>query len=92
MPRLNLRTILWGLALAVIALVGWVGATYAQAPSEWRRWKETRVAAGDTYKWSELAPPPIPEASNFAMASPVRASILGPKAAPELAAPAQASS
>ncbi len=43
----------------------------------WESWKAQRLAMGDRYDWSELAPPPVPDADNFAKEPLIEAAVLG---------------
>jgi len=43
----------------------------------WESWKAGRIALGDRYDWSELAPPPVPDADNFAKEPLVEAAVTG---------------
>ncbi|MBI3131529.1 MAG: hypothetical protein HYZ13_09405 [Acidobacteria bacterium] len=86
LPKLNLRTFLWVTICSVVSLMGWLGYDYARGPEDWRAWKKAREAKGETFKWSELAPPPIPDEENFAMAFVVRESMVGSNASPGMKA------
>ncbi len=43
----------------------------------WESWKAQRLAMGDRYDWSELAPPMIPDADNFAKEPLIEAAVTG---------------
>lgn len=43
----------------------------------WEKWKAERIAKGDRYDWSDLVPPAVPDADNFAKEPMVEAAITG---------------
>lgn len=43
----------------------------------WETWKAQRLALGDRYDWPELAPPPVPDADNFAKEPLIEAAVTG---------------
>lgn len=43
----------------------------------WESWKAQRLAMGDRYDWSELAPPPVSDEDNFAKAPLIEAAVTG---------------
>lgn len=82
MARVTLRKIMWLFLAALIGLAGWMGVTYATGPRAWRNWKAAREAKGETFRWSELAPPPIPDDQNAAMHPAIQSSMVGREASP----------
>jgi len=81
---LTLRKFVWLFLATLLGLAGWMGISYASASREWRKWKAAREAKGETFRWSELAPPPIPDERNAAMHPALQASIVGKEASPLL--------
>ncbi len=53
---------------------------FSNAKQDWLAWKSERMAMGDRFKWSQLAPPDVLDEENFAKAPFVAAAILGKEA------------
>jgi len=64
-------------ACAILAIAGGLLVDNARGKQQWQAWKAQRIALGDRFEWSELAPPAIPDAENFAMAPLVAGAVLG---------------
>jgi hypothetical protein len=57
---------LLAIAVAVLALVAWVGGSYLSSKGAVTRYKEQLRAAGEKLTIAELVPPPVPPESNSA--------------------------
>lgn len=63
--------------LAVLALAGFHLVENWRGKRAWERWKAQRVALGDCYDGSALAPPAVADGENFAKAPVVEAAVRG---------------
>ncbi|HEU4952209.1 MAG TPA: hypothetical protein VFT46_09645 [Holophagaceae bacterium] len=73
----SLRLLSWSLGGAVLLLGLFHLEENARGRRAWEAWKAQRVAQGDRYDWSKLAPPPVPDAENFAKEPLVEAAVTG---------------
>lgn len=79
-----MRRFVIGLIAATIAgflVLGGIAGSYLgehlNGKEDWNRWKAERIAKGDRFDWQALAPPPVPDEDNFAMAPIVAGGIRG---------------
>jgi len=58
------------LCRAVVGLIGLVAAFYVvenwRGKYAWEKYRHEREALGDSFEWSSIVPPPVPDAENFA--------------------------
>ena len=74
-----LRRILAGLVGLLVLLVLFHVEENWRGRRAWDDWKREREAAGDSYEWASIIPPPVPNAENFAMHPAVAHAVRGPK-------------
>ncbi|HET8714214.1 MAG TPA: hypothetical protein VFM16_00205 [Holophagaceae bacterium] len=72
-----LRFLSWTLGGALLLLGLFHLEENARGRRAWEAWKADRFAQGDRYDWSRLAPPPVPDADNFAKDPVVEAAVTG---------------
>lgn len=71
------RRAAWGFGSVVIVLGLFHLEENWRGKQAWEHWKSDRIAKGDHYDWSDLVPPAISDADNFAKEPMVEAAITG---------------
>ena len=74
-----LRRILAGLVGLLVLMVLFHVEENWRGRRAWDDWKREREAAGDSYEWASIIPPPVPDSENFAMHPAVAHAVKGPK-------------